>query len=70
MVNSRDAIIKTLLYADIFDFPLNKQEVFEYLISDKKIDKNIIFKNLEIIKSPIKFHKDYYFYPRKTKYYR
>jgi len=61
MVNSRDAIIKTLLYADIFDFPLNKQEVFEYLISDKKIDKNIIFKNLEIIKSPIKFHKDYYF---------
>lgn len=61
MVNSRDAILKTLLYADIFDFPLKKQEVFEYLISNEKIDKSLIFKKLETIKSPIKSYKDYYF---------
>ncbi len=34
-----EAILKTLLYSDIFDFPLTKDELWHFLISDKKIEK-------------------------------
>lgn len=34
---ARQAIIKTLTYSDIFDFPLRKDEIWKFLISDKKI---------------------------------
>lgn len=32
-------VFKTLLYANIFDYPLKKEEVWRFLISSKKIDK-------------------------------
>ncbi len=43
------AIIKTLLYSDIFNFPLSKDELWQYLISSEKIDRNefeLALKNL------------------------
>jgi hypothetical protein len=38
--NSEKAIIKTILYSDIFNFPLTKDELWQFLISKKKVDKN------------------------------
>lgn len=33
----RVAILKTLIYSDIFNFPLTKDEIWKYLISDREI---------------------------------
>jgi hypothetical protein len=37
------AILKTLAYADIFDYPLTAEELFRFLIADKRIDQ-VVFK--------------------------
>jgi len=34
------AILKTLLYANLFDYPLKKTEIFRFLIAEKKIGKH------------------------------
>jgi hypothetical protein len=39
MDSKKNVIIKTLSYSDIFDFPLNKEEIHKYLITDKKISE-------------------------------
>lgn len=60
MEDSEKAIIRTLLYSDIFDYPLKKDEVWKYLISEKNIDKktfdnrigkinSIVFRNREFL---------------------
>lgn len=36
MGSSNKSILKTLLYSDIFDYPLSKEEIWKYLISKKK----------------------------------
>ncbi|MCL4354264.1 hypothetical protein M1349_02205 [Patescibacteria group bacterium] len=38
-MGSKKVVLKTLLYSDIFDYPLTKEEIWNYLISDKKILK-------------------------------
>ena len=35
----KKAIFQTLAYADIFDYPLTKEELWKYLISSKPVDK-------------------------------
>lgn len=47
-MDNRQAVLKTLLYSDIFNYPLTKDEIWKFLISDKKIDKktfNILIKS-------------------------
>lgn len=34
----RNAILRTLIYADIFSYPLKKKEIWRYLISNRRID--------------------------------
>lgn len=41
-----EAILKTLAYADIFDYPLTPQEVHKFLISDKPADLDFVQKTL------------------------
>ncbi len=38
---ARRAIIKTLTYSDIFDFPLSFEELWEYLVSDIVVSKEL-----------------------------
>jgi len=43
------SILKTLLYSDIFDFPLRKEELWEYLVSGKAVSKKEFEKAIEIL---------------------
>ena len=61
MDNREEAILKTLLYADIFDFPLTKEEIYKYLISEKTIHKTDIAKILKTKKLPIENAEDYFY---------
>lgn len=43
---NKSAILKTLIYSDIFDYPLTKEEIWKFLIG--KIDKKSFEKSLSI----------------------
>lgn len=51
MKGLQEAIFRTLAYADIFDYPLRKSEVWEYLISGVRIEKEDVLKELVEIKA-------------------
>lgn len=61
MDNRERSILKTLLYADIFNFPLTKSEIWRFLISDKKIEEELLFKNINSVNKFIKSEKGFYF---------
>ncbi len=42
MGSSEEPVLKTLLYSDIFDYPLSKEEIWKFLISPTKQDKKEI----------------------------
>lgn len=44
--SSKKNILQTLAYADIFDSPLKKDEIWHLLISNKRIDKKVFEKDL------------------------
>lgn len=37
--NSEKAVLKTIIYSDIFGFPLSKEELWQFLISSKKVER-------------------------------
>ena len=45
---ARSAILKTLCYADIFDYPLTKKELFRFLITKEKISEKDFFRILDM----------------------
>jgi hypothetical protein len=61
MDNRERAILKTLLYSNFFDYPLREEEIFKYLITDKKIDKVLFHKILKRLKRLVKSDKQFYF---------
>lgn len=61
MDNRERSILKTLLYADIFNYPLTKNQVWKFLISEEKINKTFLFNNLKNIKKIIDFKDGYFF---------
>jgi D-beta-D-heptose 7-phosphate kinase/D-beta-D-heptose 1-phosphate adenosyltransferase len=60
-MDNRAAILKTLLYSEIFNYPLKKQEIYNFLISSQKISKEEVYKTLRLLKKPLK-KKNNYFY--------
>lgn len=46
MNNILKAILRTLTYADIFDYPLKDKEIWEYLIVDKKVNLQSLTEDL------------------------
>ena len=61
MDNSEQAIVKTLLYSDVFEYPLDRNQIWKYLISDKKIDKNNFDKKLDKINTVVHRNKNFFF---------
>ncbi len=44
--NNSKSILQTLAYADIFDYPLTRDEIWRFLISDKKTSQKSVQKTL------------------------
>ncbi|MBI2034897.1 MAG: hypothetical protein HYT11_04160 [Candidatus Levybacteria bacterium] len=67
MDNNNKAILKTLLYSDIFDFPLNYNELWRFLISDSFIDKATFDKAIEELlqKNAIVIQEGFYCLPKR-----
>ncbi|MEK7559150.1 MAG: hypothetical protein AAB521_02485 [Patescibacteria group bacterium] len=57
MDNNEKAIVRTLLYSDVFDYPLSEDEVWKFLISDKNINKRLFESKVKKINS-IVFRKE------------
>lgn len=49
--NATEAIARTLLYSDIFDYPLSEEEIWKYLLSDKNIDRRVFDSKIKKINS-------------------
>lgn len=59
--NATDVIIKTLLYSDIFDFPLLEEEIWNYLISEKRVGEKHFIGKIKKINSVV-FRKNGYLF--------
>jgi len=60
MDSREQAILKTLLYSNLFDYPLTKEEIYNFLIG-LKIDKKQFNKMLKSPRLPIGFSEGYFF---------
>lgn len=61
-MDSREkSILKTLLYADLFDYPLTKEEIFKFLISKKSVSHSEIAEVLKNSHLPIEKAKGYFY---------
>lgn len=54
-------ILQTLVYADIFDYPLRGEEIWRYLISAKNFSFSALQKELNTPKIPVDSEGQYYF---------
>ena len=61
MDSSEKLIVKTLLYSDIFDFPLSEEEIWKYLICEKKVSEKHFAKSIKKINSVV-FRKHNYLF--------
>lgn len=59
-IEIRQSILKTVLYADIFDYPLSSDELWQFLISNEKIKKKDFLRTLNKVKKPIVFSNGFY----------
>ncbi len=60
MSSSKNAILRTLLYSDIFDYPLKETELFRFLITTKSIDKETFLKALSKKNVNVVFKNNFY----------
>jgi len=61
----RKAILQTLAYADIFDYPLTAEEIYKFLITPKSLSFSVLRKKLEEIACGDKLIKkkgEYFFF--------
>jgi len=61
MDSSEKLIIKTLLYSDIFGFPLSEEEIWKYLICEKNVSEKHFANRIKKINSVV-FRKNGYFF--------
>lgn len=65
MDSKQKAVIKTLAYADIFDYPLRCQEIWQFLISEKPLPLHQLQKALKDTKYIVEENGYYAFFDRK-----
>jgi len=65
MGNKYKAIVSTLLYSDIFDFPLTEAEIFYYLLTDTKISKSEFRQALTQLLPHLTYQKPYIALPNR-----
>lgn len=61
MGNNKKAIIQTLLYSDIFDFPLTQDEISVFLISSHPVEKKVIVQELKKLNTNVEEKDGYWF---------
>lgn len=62
----KKAILKTLHYADIFDYPLTFTEIHKFLIGKQANERELMVNLRELVKSSqVVFKEDYYFLPQR-----
>ena len=57
---ARQAILTTLLYSDIFSFPLTRDELWQFLITKEKISPDAFIRGLESFQKEIVLKDGYY----------
>ena len=60
MADSKKAILETLLYSTLFNFPLTKNEIYYYLHSNKVIPKKEFEKKLASLENSLVFKDNFY----------
>lgn len=60
-----ESILKTVIYGDIFDYPLKLDELWRFWIGDKPIDKDEIKKSIKNI-DPVSFDNKWFFIKAKS----
>lgn len=60
MFSVKKSIIRTIIYADIFNYPLTIDEIYKYLITNKSITKAQIYKEIQKIKVIDSFRKHFF----------
>lgn len=66
MNNLKSSILKTIIYHDIFDYPLSFSQLWQFLISDKFVSKKILKDALIKYKNEIGYKKNLYFLKKRT----
>ena len=65
MRSAEKAIVKTLVYSDIFEFPLSYDELWRFLISKKPVSKKSFNKTLNNKSQEFKVKKGWYYLPKR-----
>lgn len=63
----QESILKTIIYSDIFDYPLTKDEIWRFLITEKdqKVSREEFDKALKNLPKKISFKENFYFLPKR-----
>jgi hypothetical protein len=69
MTSLTTAIIKTLCYADVFDYPLTRQEIYRFLIAEKPHSQYQVDQTLEKLAAVKKIvpKGEYFYLPQRSK---
>ena len=64
-METKDAVLRTLAYADVFDYPLSLSEIYRYLIAKKPFSEKEIQKSLSTYSFVVRQSSLYCFLDRK-----
>lgn len=60
------SILKTLVYADVFDYPLTFDQIWRFLISNKKVEKEKLREKMKSFSKWVSFENGFYCLKKRT----